>query len=391
MKPPMILRPPKMRYTARSQNPALNPSLASSPKCTGLQLKCTGIPKEPVFFTHNRALQEGNSGAADGFYHIVPRGEHPGITASGKTVVQVIDQEAVDKIMAAFRAVRAKPNFSGLLLDWEHFSYQDDKKSEAAGWILDVVERPDGIYARIDWTPAGEKDVTSRAYRFLSPTLDIETIEGNRVRPIAITDAGLTNVPMFKTLKTLNRAGAVLPAEKQHGEKEMEKIKALLLRLLGLPDDASEADIDAAAEKALSVAEQETLREENEALLTQNRDLCKALADHDLREYEAVIADPEAIREGLTHNREATLKILRGLRKESPRLPIHNRTTASRPATSPIAGSKATATLAQKQRAAVEEYRTKNRCTFRQAWDAVRTAQPELFPAPDDGSDNAQT
>ena len=75
---------------------------------------------------------------ADGWYHIAPLGEFPHAAAG---VVQVIDADACRAIVNAFRDQAAKPNFPGLLIDFDHFSLDRQKPSEAAGWISDVQFR----------------------------------------------------------------------------------------------------------------------------------------------------------------------------------------------------------------------------------------------------------
>ena len=75
---------------------------------------------------------------ADGWYHIAPLGEFPHAAAG---VVQIIDADACRAIVNAFRDQAAKPNFPGLLIDFDHFSLDRQKPSEAAGWISDVQFR----------------------------------------------------------------------------------------------------------------------------------------------------------------------------------------------------------------------------------------------------------
>ena len=71
----------------------------------------------------------------DGWYQIAPLGEF----AHGPTgVVQVVDQAACEAMANKFRKEAEKPNFAGLLIDFDHFSLDDKLKSEAAGWIAEL-------------------------------------------------------------------------------------------------------------------------------------------------------------------------------------------------------------------------------------------------------------
>ena len=79
---------------------------------------------------------------------VAPFGEfaHP---ESG--VVQVIDAIAANTLVADFDGRAAQPGFSGMLVDFDHFSYDTGKPSIAAGWITGLVKKPDGVWARVRW------------------------------------------------------------------------------------------------------------------------------------------------------------------------------------------------------------------------------------------------
>jgi hypothetical protein len=66
----------------------------------------------------------------DGWYQIAPLGEFPHFVAD---VIQVIDQEACVAMAARVTADAHTPNFPGLLVDFDHFSLDGKKRSEAAG------------------------------------------------------------------------------------------------------------------------------------------------------------------------------------------------------------------------------------------------------------------
>ena len=90
----------------------------------------------------------------DGMYHIASIGEFPH-KQSG--LIQVIDQTAIDSMVNRFNADKAKQGdkFAGVLIDRDHFSLDTEKPSEAYGWILDLQNRADGLWAHIRWTDVG--------------------------------------------------------------------------------------------------------------------------------------------------------------------------------------------------------------------------------------------
>jgi phage I-like protein len=76
--------------------------------------------------------------AADGWVQVTPCGEFPHV---GAGVTQVIDREACDRIAADFNARKSAANFPGVLVDFDHFSLDTEKSSEAAGWIPELGSR----------------------------------------------------------------------------------------------------------------------------------------------------------------------------------------------------------------------------------------------------------
>jgi len=145
---------------------------------------------------------------ADGWYQIAPLGEFPH-RPSG--VVQVVDKAACDAMANAFREEAGKPNFAGLLIDFDHFSLDDKLKSEAAGWISELENRDAGLWAKIRWSDVGEECVKGGRYRFISPVWsqrDCEDLGNGRLRPVKLLNAAVTNDPNLKGMVPLsNRDG----------------------------------------------------------------------------------------------------------------------------------------------------------------------------------------
>ncbi len=147
----------------------------------------------------NKALFKTDPG---GWIHIVPFGEHPHSCG----VIQVIDRKACDAMMSAFDARRVKEGeaFAGVLLDYDHFSMDTDKPSEAAGWIVELSARDDGLWGRVRWTDTGLKAVEGGRYRLVSAVFprmeDMEVVDAelNKRRPLELRSCALTNEPNIK-------------------------------------------------------------------------------------------------------------------------------------------------------------------------------------------------
>ena len=140
----------------------------------------------------------------DAWIHVTPLGE---FEHSGAGVVQVIDLEALKEIMNDFTTKTSTENFPGLLVDFDHFSMDTDKSSEAAGWITALRADDAGLWAKVRWTKKGKDAVEGGEYRLVSPVFpkpsDCEDLGGGRIRPLSLTSVALTNDPNIKGAKPL--------------------------------------------------------------------------------------------------------------------------------------------------------------------------------------------
>jgi len=285
---------------------------------------------------------------ADGWMQLFAFGEVPGpienADGSSANVVQVIDKPAADAVLAAFRGEAAKPNFGGVLVDIDHFSLDPAKESRAAMWIDELQPRDDGVWFKGRITNTGRSLIEGGDYRFISPVLEFPRRiyrDGDRVRPIGLHSAGLTNDPRIKGGQPLSNRQTAATAERSEIQPTMKTV----LKELGLADDASEQSAVAAIQTIKNRAtkaegEVVTLKAENTELLT-------AQVDSDLKEFEAVIANRDDVKAQLLANRRGTLLILRGLKKPAEAKPdpakITNRAASTTPAGTPSAEETASA------------------------------------------------
>lgn len=247
----------------------------------------------------------------------------------GEEMVQCIDSQAITSIKANFDAqvaaeTKAKGQFAGLLVDYDHFSHNPDKPSEAACWLFELDARENGLWARGRWTSTGETKVVNGDYRFASAVLSgFQWVDGNRYRPTCLDRVALTNDPRIKTL-----APITVPNRDNQPSKTMNE-RQILTELLGLASNADDAAItNGVATLRSNIATQATIKTELADVknrLTESEKSAKALGERvaklnadlverDMAEYDSVIEDKEAIKTALTANRDATIGILRGLK-----------------------------------------------------------------------------
>jgi phage I-like protein len=151
--------------------------------------------------------------AADGWVQISPLGD---FNHAGAGVTQVIDCEACDRIAADFNGRKSDANFPGVLVDFDHFSLDTEKSSEAAGWISDLESRHTGLWARVRWSDAGLSAVQGGRFRLMSPVFPppsaCEDLGGGKIRPVMLVSVALTNEPNIKGGRPLTAAPRVEPA-----------------------------------------------------------------------------------------------------------------------------------------------------------------------------------
>jgi hypothetical protein len=140
----------------------------------------------------------------DAWIHVTPLGEY---AHAGAGVVQVIDAEALKAITEDFITKASVENFPGLLLDFDHFSMDTDKPSEAAGWISALRADTEGLWAKVRWTSKGREAVEGGEYRLVSPVFPkpslCEDLGEGRIRPRQLQSVALTNEPNIKGGKPL--------------------------------------------------------------------------------------------------------------------------------------------------------------------------------------------
>jgi phage I-like protein len=159
----------------------------------------------------------------DGWVHVMPLGEFPHAEAG---VVQVIDSEALKAITEDFKAKAGTENFPGLLVDFDHFSMDTDKPSEAAGWITELKADTEGLWAKVRWTAKGESAVIGGEYRLVSPVFPkpslCEDLGESRIRPRQLQSVALTNEPNIKGSKPLTNREPSTTAEQEKEAKAAE-------------------------------------------------------------------------------------------------------------------------------------------------------------------------
>ncbi|AVI04946.1 I protein [Alteromonadaceae phage B23] len=122
-----------------------------------------------------------------------------------------------------------------LVIDWEHASEHrapNGQDAPAAGWVKELVVRDGAVWGRVEWTERAIAQLQRKEYRYLSPVFLFTRDENQIAR---LSSAGLTNQPNLE-----------LTALNQQTHQEELPVWKELLKKLGLPEDATEAQAIAA-------------------------------------------------------------------------------------------------------------------------------------------------
>ena len=167
---------------------------------------------------------------------LMPAGEIPTRPHDGRAPWRNPDADAV---VAATRQLGAD-----LPVDYEHqtdHAAENGQAAPAAGWIKRVFARAGAVWGDVEWTGRAKAHIEAREYRFISPTF----VYHRQTRVVQRIDrAALTNNPAFY----MRAIASTQP------ETETDMDLAKLRKALGLPDDAPEEKILAAATAASASA-----------------------------------------------------------------------------------------------------------------------------------------
>lgn len=170
-----------------------------------------------------QALPENLSEAPE-WIHLLPATDLAITTRDGRGPYRVND--------AARLVEDSFAEFDRLPLDENHatdIAAPKGGSAPARGWITALQARSDGIWGKVEWTPAGRELITTHAYRYISPVIG-HSSDGRINR---ILRASLVNRPNMRGLTALHQEGAMA-------------LQQRLAELIGLNAEASEDDLIAA-------------------------------------------------------------------------------------------------------------------------------------------------
>lgn len=138
----------------------------------------------------------------NGWVNVFPYGDYP-VNYNGNRLIQRCDRTAARSMVLMFNSEARRPNFPGIMIDFDHFSDDAAKPSIAAGWILPggLEDRNDGLFMKPRYTKSGRESIEGGDYRFVSPVWnprECEHIDDDTIRPLRLDKVALTNQPNIR-------------------------------------------------------------------------------------------------------------------------------------------------------------------------------------------------
>lgn len=191
---------------------------------------------------------------ADDWLMLAPYGETDYWEQDGKgkwaKFNQIFTEPQAVKMASNFASTAAKKgaNWRGLNVykghpDADPKRWPDDSR---LGGIMAVEARADGLFVKVVWNDQGEKNRAEGYLVYPSPawlhSIATQRTTG-RIEPDELRSVGLTNTPRIEGVPAWTNSDPVNQAPSTQNQDLMPEIKAQLLKLLKLPDTATDAEI----------------------------------------------------------------------------------------------------------------------------------------------------
>lgn len=266
-----------------------------------------------------------------------------------------VDSGVVDRLNASLVKLRADGQEP--YIDFNH----DDQG--ASGWVKAFAWGGDdaakgGVRAQIDWTGAGKVALQGRDYRKFSPTFTVD--KNGNVSGTTVNAGGLVNRPAFARIAAV--VAREIPHQPQPTNMTPEEIQAHLSAL---------------------EAENKTLKETIKAKARSHAELVVQAAVDEGR----IAAKDEKVRArfvNLITEDAANAELLASLPKNPALATV---VKGRRPDSSGGTGTVNASELVGKQNSEIAAYKARG-LSYEQAYDAARSAKPELFIDPNSETEN---
>lgn len=196
-------------------------------------------------------LSEHDKSPTTSWIHALPLGvyQHP---LYGKMNI------TADKVRSYAESIKVKVRGIDLSINYLHGVHGGD--GEAAGWVKDAQDRPDGLWLFVEWVDEAAQKIKEKKYRYFSAEYQDSWVDpqGKKFKDVFF-GGGLTNRPYMKNLLPINLSEATVESmmefteiltqgkaqlaedSKKEGEDDVDLTK--YAAALGLPPETTEQEL----------------------------------------------------------------------------------------------------------------------------------------------------
>lgn len=154
----------------------------------------------------------------------------------------------IDAAIAARVIARASARQTPFVTDYEHQTLATEKNGQpapAAGWFKNLEWREgQGLFATdVTWTAKAKAHIEAGEYKFISPVFSFDPLTGE---VLELQMAALTNTPAVDGMDAVAALAQEFFTRSEEPTHVKDQAMKAIAVLLGLAEDASEADITAA-------------------------------------------------------------------------------------------------------------------------------------------------
>ena len=208
---------------------------------------------------------------------ILPKGEYMTLPYGN----MVLDNNVFEQMIGNFNGNvrRAVP------LDVDHAM----NNTKAAGWIKELINKEDGLWAKVEYTKYGSELVSNREYRMISAEWSFDYVDPQKSthHGAVLVAATLTNRPLMQSMPTitastkdLTNPNSIVLLLTSDSKKEENKIMPTLTNILAKPvADRTEDELKFILDNEKELTEDQTAQLEKETVDAKEVEDAKAKAD----------------------------------------------------------------------------------------------------------------
>jgi hypothetical protein len=204
---------------------------------------------------------------------VLPKGEYMTLPYGNMVLNDAVFEQMIGNFKAGIRR--------GVPVDFDH-AWENTK---AAGWIKELINKADGLWARVKWNKLGSESIADEVYKMISAEWSFDYVDPQKSthHGAVLVAATLTNRPLMQSMPTITASEKGLTNDSgimillNEDSKTNQKTMPTLTEILAKPvADRTEEDVKFLTENEADLTEDQKTQLETEQ---EAADEAKAQAD----------------------------------------------------------------------------------------------------------------